>query len=144
MMPIASLSWFFVILIKATSEVDLGAYSGFADALNFSAGLTTNGILFLLVSIGTIVMTFKARDEILNAGKLDRTIEPNQNAKAKVVGVAILPPDEVKDGRDVCLTFKLADGREINLFEKSEYQANLGDEGNLTWNGGIVVFFEKT
>ena len=141
--PGTSLIWFFAVLIKAASGTDLGAYSDFADALNFSAGLTPNAILFLLASIGAAAMTYLSRNAVMNIGNTEKAIEPNQCAKAKVVGVTMLPPDKVKDGRDVRMTFELKNGEKLHLLEKSEYQATLGDEGTLTWNGGIVVFFEK-
>lgn len=142
-MPIAALIWMFSAFIMALNRVDLGAYMELADALDISATLTANAWIFMLSSVGGAAFSYLSMKELMHENNVGKRIQPNQKTKAKLVGVASVPMEKARNGRDIQLTFELMDGSKLTLFEKSEYQAQLGDEGILTWNDDMVVFFEK-
>lgn len=141
--PIFALIWMFSVLVVSLNSVDLGAYKEFADALDISASLTANAWFFMLISAGGAAFSYLSMNELMHNSNAGKRIQPNRKAKARVVGVASVPMWKVKNGRNIQLTFEMVDGSKLTLFEKSEYQAQLGDEGVLTWNDDMVVFFER-
>lgn len=105
----------------------------------------------LLIALGLLVLMFLVYWLRAFPFREKKTNEPEQTSRAVVISRRVQSGNPIRSGRSAGLgytflvTFRLAEGRELELYAYDEEYGALreGMEGQLTWKGPYFVQFSQ-